>query len=47
MITSSIGDREQLVSGQGQARNQLREETESRDRSLRWQISLSEGNRGR
>ncbi len=47
MISSSIGDREQLVTCLGQARNQLREETAGRDRNLSWQISLSEGSRGR
>ena len=47
MISSSIGDREQLVTYLSQARNQRREETEGQDRNLRSQISLSEGSRGR
>lgn len=47
MISSLIGDREQLATCLGQARNQLSEEAAGQDRNLRWQISLSEGSRGR
>ncbi len=47
MISSSIGDREQLVTCLGQARNQHCEGTEGQGRNLTWQISLSEESRGR